>query len=544
MKSVKKIFVILFFLSCINAHAQYTQQWVDRVNGSDSSYDIANNMFLDEQSNAYVYCTTFNTKTLTDICAIKYSSRGAVLWKYENTSAEINQLQDAYKDAANFSYLTGYAGDSGHIRLITIKLNPSGDTVWRRITAIPNHETLISHSITVDNSGNVFVLLDGRNLITSRTDFIIVKYSPAGVIISQKVFEGSPDGDDNGIKILCDNSGNVFAGVNSFYSATAKDITVYKFDNNLNEIYVKKINGSDNSDDVVVDMKAASDNNILLTGKVINTGSSADIGTYKIDNSNGNIIWQNIFNGSGNDFDQAYSLTTDFQNNVLVTGYARNSHLIQSEDIIILKYNSAGSLLWSRTYNDSVNGSDQGFSICTDSQNNVYVGGAADHGNDHLAYIALKYDSEGNMLWKGTYHYYNLSEDFVYKIAVNNAQDIFITGISFSNTTDYDVTTIKYARQTGIYSHNEAINDFRLYPNYPNPFNPATRIRFYNPQRQLINIKVFDSNGREVALLENKFLNEGNYEYLFRGENLSSGAYFYRVSYGEKSQLGKMILLK
>ena len=539
-----KIFLtgLLFIFS--NSYSQYTQQWVERYNGSDNSYDIANNLFLDEQSNVYVYGTTFNENTLTDISAFKYSSNGSLIWKYEYPSAEINNLQDVYKDSSNFSYLTGYIVDSSRIKLITIKLDPAGNSVWSSVTAIPNHETHISHSITVDNSNNVYVLLDARNAVTSRTDFIIVKYNSAGTITAQKIFEGSTEGDDNGIKILCDAQGNIFAGVNSFFTSSAADIVIYKLDPNLNEIYNKRINGQGNSDDGIVDMKLAYDNKILFTAKVAGAGSSSDIGTYKIDNSTGDILWQKFYNGVGNDIDLPYAMTTDLNNNILVTGYVRNSHLIQSEDVITLKYDAIGNLLWSRVYNDSVNGSDQGFSICTDASGNVYIGGAGDHGNDHLAYLTLKYDADGNFVWKDSYHYYHLSEDFIYKIAVNNTQDIFVSGISFSNTSDYDITTIKYARRTGIYSNYETVDEFKLYSNYPNPFNPSTKIRFYNPGRNFISIKVFDLNGKEIALLENKILVSGNYEYEFKPGNLASGVYLYKVYYGENLKTGKMIFNK
>lgn len=143
-------------------------------------------------------------------------------------------------------------------------------------------------------------------------------------------------------------------------------------------------------------------------------------------------------------------MTTDLNNNILVTGYARNSNLIQSEDVITLKYDAIGNLLWSRVYNDSVNGSDQGFSICTDASGNVYIGGAGDHGNDHLAYLTLKYDATEILFGKAAIITIIYQKTFVYKIAVNNAQDIFVSGISFSNTSDYiNIATIKYARQTG-----------------------------------------------------------------------------------------------
>ncbi|MBS1494555.1 MAG: T9SS type A sorting domain-containing protein [Bacteroidetes bacterium] len=540
---IKYILIGLLFVFT-NTYSQYNQQWVDRLNGSGNSFDIANTILLDEQSNAYVYCTLYDSLSSTDICVVKYSPSGNVLWKYVYPSPGIDQMQDIYKDAQNFSYITGYTADSGRIKLLTFKLTPTGDTVWTKVTTIPNHETLISHSIISDKSNNIFVLFDGRNVATSRTDFMIIKYNQSGVILQQKIFEGSPGGDDNGIKLVCDAQGNIFVGVNSQNTGTAYDIVLYKFDNDLNQIYTKTINGTANSDDGVIDMKIASDNNIILTGKIFNSGTQQDIGTYKINNSNGDIIWSKIYNGIGNDIDLPYALTIDNENNILVTGYARNSNQIESEDIITLKYNSAGNLLWSKIYNDSTNGTDEGFSICTDSQNNVYVGGMADHGNRRVGYITLKYDALGNLLWKGTYNYIALSEDFIYKIAVNNSQDIFITGISFSNTTDYDVTTIKYARQTGINNNYETVKDFKLYPNYPNPFNPSTIIRFYNPNKEYTSIKIYDISGKEITELENSVLNSGEHRYIFNAGDLSAGTYFYKIFHGNSEEFGKVVYVK
>jgi len=540
---IKFIITGLLFIFT-NSYSQYTQQWVNRQNGTANSFDIAGNMFLDEQSNAYVYSTITNTGSMTDISAVKYSSEGNLIWQYVYSSPGIDQLQDVYKDTLNNSYITGYTQDSGQIKLLTVKLNPQGSAVWTKITSVVNHENLISHSITLDNYGNIFVLLDAKDINSGLTDFIIIKYNQSGNILSQKIEVAGAGCSYNGIKIISDLQGNVFAGVNYLTSSTISDILILKFDNDLNDVYGSITNWNASSDDGMVDMKLSFDNNIIVTSRVTDINNSADILTFKMQNSNGWHIWRQIYNGAGNNIDLPYSVTTDTQNNILVTGYARNSNVIGSEDIITLKYDANGNLLWSKIYNDSTNGIDQGYSVCTDAQNNVYVGGTADYGNVRNGYITLKYDAEGNFLWKSTYRYITLSEDFIYKIAVNNSQDIFVSGISFSNTTDYDVATIKYARQTGIYASYETVNDFKLYSNYPNPFNPYTKIRFYNSERNLVKIQVFDLTGKEIALIENKILASGNYEYEFKPENLSGGVYLYKVFYGENYKTGKMIFNK
>lgn len=85
---------------------------------------------------------------------------------------------------------------------------------------------------------------------------------------------------------------------------------------------------------------------------------------------------------------------------------------------------------------------------------------------------------------------------------------------------------------------------FALYPNYPNPFNPTTTIKFSIPNPQFVTLKVFDILGREVTTLVNEEKLPGNYEIQFDGSNLPSGVYFYRLQAGSFSDTKKFILLK
>jgi len=98
-------------------------------------------------------------------------------------------------------------------------------------------------------------------------------------------------------------------------------------------------------------------------------------------------------------------------------------------------------------------------------------------------------------------------------------------------------------------------NDFILYANYPNPFNPSTLISFYLPSISLVQLKIFNLAGEEILELVNEEMNEGTHQVLFgaSGENLpqlSSGVYFYRlIAFNFSTQntyidTRKMLLLK
>lgn len=88
--------------------------------------------------------------------------------------------------------------------------------------------------------------------------------------------------------------------------------------------------------------------------------------------------------------------------------------------------------------------------------------------------------------------------------------------------------------------------NWKLYPNYPNPFNPETTIRFEIPEASYVLLEVYDALGRRVAQLVNDSLSAGMHHYSFNAGNLASGLYFYRLrSINHSINLtGKMLLVK
>ncbi len=85
---------------------------------------------------------------------------------------------------------------------------------------------------------------------------------------------------------------------------------------------------------------------------------------------------------------------------------------------------------------------------------------------------------------------------------------------------------------------------YALYPNYPNPFNPATSIRYDVPKVSNVTLKVYDIRGREVASLVSENKQPGSYSVTFNASNLASGVYFYRLNAGDYTNTMKMILVK
>jgi len=85
---------------------------------------------------------------------------------------------------------------------------------------------------------------------------------------------------------------------------------------------------------------------------------------------------------------------------------------------------------------------------------------------------------------------------------------------------------------------------FKLYNNYPNPFNPETTIGFDIPKSTFTQLIIFDALGREIAILLNEKLSAGSYEVDWNGKDYPSGVYFYKLVSGDFVDVKKMMLVK
>jgi photosystem II stability/assembly factor-like uncharacterized protein len=86
--------------------------------------------------------------------------------------------------------------------------------------------------------------------------------------------------------------------------------------------------------------------------------------------------------------------------------------------------------------------------------------------------------------------------------------------------------------------------EFILFQNFPNPFNPATTIQFAVPTGCMVELKLYDVLGNEVSTLISEYKDTGYYSYKLNGHELPSGIYFYRLEAGFFAETKKMVLLR
>lgn len=113
--------------------------------------------------------------------------------------------------------------------------------------------------------------------------------------------------------------------------------------------------------------------------------------------------------------------------------------------------------------------------------------------------------------------------------------------VDFSNKVKFYTPTITSVTNIGKPAMPE---NSSLSQNFPNPFNPSTRIKYSLKEKEKVSLKVYDLLGREVETLVEGEFPAGEYQTEFSGSKYSSGVYFYRLQAGDFVQVKKMVLSK
>ena len=135
----------------------------------------------------------------------------------------------------------------------------------------------------------------------------------------------------------------------------------------------------------------------------------------------------------------------------------------------------------------------------------------------------------GIMIWALGYDFIN-----------GESQLLKTIGLSLGLTTSVEFANYK----------NKIPSEYKLYDNYPNPFNPSTVIRFSLPRGSHVKLIVYDMLGREVEVLYDRYFDSGVYEatlsagHAEKGRNMASGVYFYTLAADQFLQTKKMLLIK
>jgi ligand-binding sensor domain-containing protein len=129
--------------------------------------------------------------------------------------------------------------------------------------------------------------------------------------------------------------------------------------------------------------------------------------------------------------------------------------------------------------------------------------------------------------------------------ANTSARDIIVDGSTVYLATAAGVVWKRSLSEvTSVQNYTAMPERFSLSQNFPNPFNPETKIRFQLKENGWTTLKIYDLVGREVTSLIDQQLSAGTYEVTFNARAISSGVYLYRLQTKEHSESRRMIVLR
>jgi uncharacterized delta-60 repeat protein len=369
------------------------EQWVQRYNGpgnSDDGTNGTNAITVDSSGNVYVAGWSAGTEN-TDYVVIKYNSNGDQQWaeRYNGSGNGYDAPYGIALDSSGNVYVTGSsAGDGTGSDYTTIKFNTDGVQQWAQSYDGSGNGYDAALALAVDASDNVYV----TGLSTAQNgvgDCVTIKYDTNGNQQWVKAYDGLANGNDYGNSVTVDDSGNVYVTGSSAGAKTGQDYLTIKYDSSGQQLWASTYSSPGSSWDEGRSIGLDGSGNVYVTGVLAFSegGSSDDWGTIKYD-STGAEQWVRVYDGPANIADEAWSIAVDVNGNSYVVGYSHG--LTSGSDLTSIKYDTDGVQQWVQAYDSPAHGTDSGFDITLDSQGNVYVTGASGSGVA-IDYATIKY---------------------------------------------------------------------------------------------------------------------------------------------------------
>lgn len=312
------------------------------------------------------------------------------------------------------------------------------DTLWiRTINGTGNTSDQSSASAT-DNAGNIYCCGTTQNSGTN-TDLQVAKYSPAGVLLWSKTYNGTANAFDAANAMVIDITGNIYVTGGANYSAGFDMVTI-KYNSSGDTVWVRRYNGTQNISDEASSITIDTAGNIYVAGYSTNTGNSSDATVLKYSPS-GALLFAKTFNSGPNQADGLLDVRVDNSFNIYVPGYAGSTN--SGNNFWIMKLNSTGDTVWSKIFNGSSNASDFAKKIRIDTLGNVYAAGYLDNTGSGTDIFVVKVSSSGVVQWTKTITGPGNDTDEPYGLEVDNSFNSYLacrTTVSGANT---DIMTVK-----------------------------------------------------------------------------------------------------
>ncbi len=298
----------------------------------------------------------------------------------------------------------------------------------------------VESAMAIDSSNNIYIVGRTDTTGTSNYDIIIIKYDPQGVEQWVKIWDGGAS--EEAYSILIDNINEIYVvGMTNSYADPDGDMVIIKYDSNGNQQWNFTWGGTE-LDQARVIVKDSL-NNYYIAGE---TRSYADVdGDAILVKFDSNWIEQWNVTWGGSDRDYAVSMEIDSNGDICIVGGSYSADPSPGEaDVMILKYDVSGTLIWDEDWGVSL--TQRGSGIDLDSNNNIYFVGWT-FGSSGMKGHLVKYDTNGNYQWERIWGVDGVYGNSWTGLIIDSNDEIFISGYTTTHgpfTGEGDVILFNY----------------------------------------------------------------------------------------------------
>lgn len=345
---------------------------------------------------------------------------------------------------------------SSHTHVSATHLSAFSDPVWIKTYNGSANAIDAAYFVAADPDGNVYVAGQSQGL-GSGYDIVTIKYSSFGIQEWVARYDGPGNGDDFPKSLAIDFSGNIIVVGDSYGgSFSESDYVIIKYNRLGAQQWVNRHNGEGSGRDELWGLATDDIGNVYVTGYSESINGGDDYVTIKYAPT-GIRQWRRVYDFNG---DGATALAVDPAGNVYVTGVSGNS--LETMDYATVKYNSAGTQQWVVRYNGDDNLQDLPVALALDAQSNIYITGYSLGNSSDFDATTIKYSASGNLQWVAKYNGPGNGDDKAYRLRLDKAGDVYIAGFSLNNNNNLDWVTIKYnavGQQKWVARYNGATDD-------------------------------------------------------------------------------------
>lgn len=312
-----------------------------------------------------------------------------------NSGNSIQQTNDNGYVAVGYTEAFG----AGAFDVFVIKTDTTGNPVWKKAIG----ETSSDFANDVQQTSDSGFIVCGYSISSFSGGFAgeniyLIKLNSNGNILWSKIIGGAGNERANSVRQTSD-GGFLIAGTTDSWGAGGKDFYLVKTDVNGNVSWTKTFGGA--LDDVANSVKQTSDGGYIVAGET-NSFGAGDIDYYLIKtDALGTLIWSKSFGGGGSDW--LYSVVQAPDDGYVMGGYSISFLGAGEADAVVIKTDSLGNILWSKTYGEQYG--DVALSMVRTNDNGYVLAGGQSSFPVSMVDKGLlfKIDSLGNFMWANTF---------------------------------------------------------------------------------------------------------------------------------------------